>query len=218
MGVTDEGHETGGKREAAAQKRRREILLAGKKMFFRNGYQLTNVDAIAEEAGTTKRTIYGYFGSKEDLFTEVIGFAGAQFVTLLPEADKLPPLPGKGIRAYIAKLREVLASPDIVRFQRLVIAEAGRQPELGRALRDTAFADMERVLADYLDACVAEGRLRPHDTGEAAGRILDAATSSLRLRTLMGLKDSRQEGDETKAIEKVVDEYLDRHAAGKRRA
>ena len=215
MGVTEEGRETGGKREAAAQKRRRDILLAGKKMFFRSGYQLTNVDVIAEEAGTTKRTIYGYFGSKEELFTEVIGFAGAQFVTLLPEASKLPSSPGKGIRAYIAKLREVLASPDIVRFQRLAIAEVGRQPELGQALRDTAFADMERVLADYLDVCVAEGRLRPHDTSDAAARILDTATSSLRVRTLMGLKDLGQEAAETKTIEQVIGEYLERYAVRK---
>jgi AcrR family transcriptional regulator len=66
-------------RTPASQQRRRDILLAGKKIFFENGYQLASVDRIAEVAGTTKRTVYDHFGSKEALFAEVIAFAGSEF-------------------------------------------------------------------------------------------------------------------------------------------
>jgi hypothetical protein len=57
-------------RTPASQQRRRDILVAGKKVFFECGYPLASVDRIAEVAGTTKRTVYDHFGSKEALFAE----------------------------------------------------------------------------------------------------------------------------------------------------
>src|ERR1700759_2980610 len=80
-------------RTPASQQRRRDILLAGKKVFFKEGYQLASIDRIAEVAGTTKRTVYDHFGSKDVLFAEVMAFAGNQFVALLPRADDLPENP-----------------------------------------------------------------------------------------------------------------------------
>ena len=78
-------------RTPASQQRRRDILLAGKKVFFESGYQLASVDRIAEVAGTTKRTVYNNFGSKERLLEAVIDHAILLFETavppLRPEAD-----------------------------------------------------------------------------------------------------------------------------------
>lgn len=198
------GEEGGARLSAASQKRRRDILLAGKKVFFREGYQLASVDRIAEEAGTTKRTVYDRFGSKEALFSEVIAFAGAQFVTLLPSAAELPADPAQGLKAFTAKLRDLLASSDIVRFQRLVIAEAERQPALGRALHETALGGIERILSDYLRARVVDGRLLDHDTEETARLIVDVAINSLRLRTLLGLETGEQDRLGKRLIERTI--------------
>ena len=92
-------------------------------------------------------------------------------VTLLPASADLPRAPGDGIRAFIARLRELVVSRDIVRFQRLIIAEAERHPALGQAMHERAIAGGERVLVDYLDACVADRRLPAQDTAVAA-RVL----------------------------------------------
>src|SRR5580692_6000823 len=99
-------------RTPASQQRRRDILLAGKKVFFQSGYQLASVDRIAEAAGTTKRTVYDHFGSKETLFEEVIAFAGEQFVGLLPSADDLPEAPAEGLRSFATKLAAVVGAAD----------------------------------------------------------------------------------------------------------
>src|ERR1700754_5066334 len=141
-------------RTPASQQRRRDILLAGKKVFFRDGYQLASVDRIAEAASTTKRTVYDHFGSKEQLFEQVMAFAGEQFVALLPQTEDLPPEPAEGLRAFAARFAEIVPPPDSLRFQRLVIAEAERQPAMGRALYETAVLGAEHVLTRYLDNCV----------------------------------------------------------------
>jgi TetR/AcrR family transcriptional repressor of mexJK operon len=194
-------------RSPASQQRRRDILLAGKKVFFAEGYQLASIDQIAAAAGTTKRTVYDHFGSKETLFTEAIAFAAGQFVGLLPAAADLPRAPEDGIRAFIAKLRALVISPDIVRFQRLVIAEAERHPALGQALHETAIADVERTLTDYLDGCVAEKQLPPQDTALAARTLIVLAIESMRLRALMGMEsaaDARDNAALDQAIARVV--------------
>ncbi len=50
--------------------KRDAILKAADTLFSRQGYALTGVDALAETAGVTKRTLYKQFGSKEALFAD----------------------------------------------------------------------------------------------------------------------------------------------------
>ncbi len=49
-------------------KKRREILLAAMRVFARDGYHRAKMEAVAEEAGIGKGTVYEYFKSKTDLF------------------------------------------------------------------------------------------------------------------------------------------------------
>jgi len=191
-------------RTRASQQRRRDILLAGKKVFFQSGYQLASVDRIAEVAGTTKRTVYDHFGSKEALFAEVIAFAGDQFVGLLPSADDLPEAPSEGLRAFAARLSDLVGAPDSLRFQRLVISEAERHPAMGRALYETAVLGAERVLARYLEACVERGALRPHDAAATARIVLDVATSGPRLRGLLAMTDAESDAIGQRALDETI--------------
>ena len=191
-------------RTPASQQRRRDILLAGKKVFFQSGYQLASVDRIAEVAGTTKRTVYDHFGSKEVLFAEVIAFAGDQFVGLLPSAGDLPEAPAEGLRAFAARLSDLVGAPDSLRFQRLVISEAERHPAMGRALYETAVLGAERVLTSYLEACVARGALRPHDAAATARIVLDVATSGPRLRGLLAMTDAGTDTIGERALDKTI--------------
>ena len=174
---------------AASQQRRRDILIAGKKVFFAHGYALASMDQIAAAAGTTKRTVYDHFGSKDALFAEAIAFSSEQFVAqLLPTAQALPTSLADGVRRFIAQLIELVTRPDIVRFQRLVIAEAERHPEFGQVLYDTAILGAERVLADYLRARIADGQAPPQDADRTAHMVLDLTVNGARVRALMAVE------------------------------
>ncbi len=50
-----------------SQPTRERILQAAGKLFHRDGIRAVSVDAIAEKAGVTKRTLYYHFRSKDDL-------------------------------------------------------------------------------------------------------------------------------------------------------
>jgi len=199
-------------RTPASRQRRRDILLAGKKVFFQSGYPLASIDRIAEVAGTTKRTVYDHFGSKEALFAEVMAFAGEQFVGLLPNADDLPPAPAEGMRAFAARIVEIVGAPDSLRFQRLVITEAERHPAMGEALYESAVLGAERVLALYLEACVARGALAPHDATATARMVLDVATSGPRLRGLLAMPDAAADAVGERALNETIASLMQRLA------
>src|SRR5947209_3948119 len=50
------------------QRKRQELLAAARDVFTREGYTGTSMDAVAAEAGASKRTVYQYFADKEELF------------------------------------------------------------------------------------------------------------------------------------------------------
>ncbi len=57
--------------ESEASPRRAAIIAAAEKVFDANGYAATTMAAIAAQAGIAKGSIYNYFESKQDLFTQV---------------------------------------------------------------------------------------------------------------------------------------------------
>lgn len=51
---------------------RQRIIDAAYESFWRSGFTRTSVDSIAERAKVTKRTVYSYFRSKDDLLAAVL--------------------------------------------------------------------------------------------------------------------------------------------------
>jgi TetR/AcrR family transcriptional repressor of mexJK operon len=52
--------------------KRDQILTGARRVFLRDGFAGASTDAIAAEAGVSKRTLYAYYPSKEDLFVDVL--------------------------------------------------------------------------------------------------------------------------------------------------
>jgi AcrR family transcriptional regulator len=63
------------KRRTQAERRqatREEILAAASRVFARNGFHGTSLDAVAEEAGFSRGAVYYNFADKEELFLELL--------------------------------------------------------------------------------------------------------------------------------------------------
>src|ERR1700689_5593518 len=71
--LTEYGGEPGpGRAVGAWGPKGQAIAAAALRLFLRDGYERTRVDAIAAEAGVSKRTIYNRYGDKENLFRSVL--------------------------------------------------------------------------------------------------------------------------------------------------
>ncbi len=80
--LTDSGDLTEEKRRVRrGETRRCEVAAVAQRIFLERGYSQTTMQAIAEEAGASKETLYRHFGSKEGLFAEIVSEKSAQIAT-----------------------------------------------------------------------------------------------------------------------------------------
>ncbi len=92
-------------RNAAAT--REAILRSARAAFARSGYDGVGVREIAKGAGVTAMLINGYFGSKEQLFAEVVADTMAEPVILTRENVQSTDLADRMAAALVA-----LSAPD----------------------------------------------------------------------------------------------------------
>jgi len=69
MGITE-------RKEKEHLMRKNDMIIAAELVFFKKGFENSTMDDIASAAGFTKKTIYSYFKSKEELYYEImlVGF------------------------------------------------------------------------------------------------------------------------------------------------
>lgn len=65
MGITE-------RKEKERLIRKNDIINAAEKVFFEKGFESATMDDIAKEAEFTKKTLYSYFKSKEELYFEIM--------------------------------------------------------------------------------------------------------------------------------------------------
>jgi TetR/AcrR family transcriptional repressor of mexJK operon len=113
--------------------KRLAIMRAALEIFLRDGYGATGIDAIATKAGVSKQTVYNHFGDKQRLFLAVVEAARAEVDAEQSIDDDLLRSPAD-LRNDLVQLGKqllrVIMDPHIAALRRLLIAEAGRHPEI----------------------------------------------------------------------------------------
>jgi AcrR family transcriptional regulator len=168
-----------------AEARRKAILEVARDVFLNQGYAAASMSEIAARVGGSKGTLYNYFRSKEELFgafmTDVCQVAANNAYQHLPPVGG--ELRGPLIEFGVSFLTFLLTEPTMS-IHRLVVAEAGRFPELGRVFYETGPKRGEAKLQAYFDDAVAAGKLRPCDTLAAARWFRDMVFCDIYSRAL----------------------------------
>jgi AcrR family transcriptional regulator len=86
-----------------AQDTKRRIFEAATAEFAEHGIAGARIDRIAARAGANKQLIYAYFGSKRDLFEEVVSVHVRRYVEEVPfDAEDLPVYAGAAFDYFTA--------------------------------------------------------------------------------------------------------------------
>jgi AcrR family transcriptional regulator len=155
-------------------RKRAAILDAATEIFLHQGYLGTSMDEVAAQAAVSKQTVYKQFASKEALFVAIVtsmtGAAGDVVQREIADMGELDD-PEKQLLAYAERQLLVVLTPRLMQLRRLVIGEAGRFPELGRALQEggpgRAVAGLSSALARWTD----RGLLSIEDPQAAASHL-----------------------------------------------
>lgn len=147
---------------------RRRIVEAAYESFWRQGFRRSSVDSIAERAGLTKRTVYAYFRSKDDLLAAVL----LRYEELAAErlghiGDRLPVDRIGLVESFFGQLRGWAGTTPRWSgsgFTRLVVELADLPGHPARAIARRAKAKTESWLAERLaSARVANARDRARE-------------------------------------------------------
>lgn len=129
---------------------RKQMLFAAKAVFLEVGFERASMDRIAEHAGTTKRTVYAHFTSKENLFLAVFDFVLDLQLEHLQEPATYATDPVQALALFCAHFLETILSSRPLRLCRLGITEAERFPQGAVRLHEALFESAQTRIAQFL--------------------------------------------------------------------
>jgi AcrR family transcriptional regulator len=185
-----------------------QILTAASRLFREHGYGSTSMDAVASEADVSKATLYVYFSGKRELFAAVIAEEGDRNSrALIAGEDGQEDMQAKLLR-FGRTILALLLAPETVGAYRMVTAEAGRFPEIGRTFYENGAARLLTRLEEFFSAAMANGKLRNAHPRRAAEQFVGLIRGDLQLRALLALDDNLSEQRKDEVIRSGVDTFF----------
>jgi TetR/AcrR family transcriptional regulator, mexJK operon transcriptional repressor len=163
--------------EKRSDRKHREIMQAATATFIANGYDGTSMEEIATKAGVSKQTIYKHFTDKERLFSEIVLATTDQVeevVSLVLRAFAERRDVEKTLQQLGRRFLDAVMQPELLKLRRLVIANADRMPQLGRAWYESGFERVLVALATSFARLTEERLLRTDDAYAAANHFAGA--------------------------------------------
>jgi AcrR family transcriptional regulator len=185
------------------------LLDAAQSVFIEMGYARATMDAIAKEAGASRKTIYARYANKAEVLTAVVN----RLLDTALAPHEAVPVSAPAVREPRALLMQIAheisglsSTPQVAGLNRLIMAEAAQVPELAQLfinLHERATDNIGRSL-ERLKADGHLAHLPP--TNLAAMLFIEMVDSVPRLRALLGKPLSKRETEAL--ITTAVDLFL----------
>jgi TetR/AcrR family transcriptional repressor of mexJK operon len=146
------------------RKRKEKILSAATRLFLSVGYGDTSIDAIVDESGGSKATLYSYYPTKADLFRAVIDSIVTNHET--PVLQSCGDIRDTLVAFAEHRLRVVFA-PDHSALLRLIISERDRFPDIARMYYEQGPLHSHRMLRDYFESLIDKDLIDARSADEA---------------------------------------------------
>jgi AcrR family transcriptional regulator len=155
---------------------REAMLASARRRFLEESYENVGLRDIAGDVGVDVALVGRYFGSKEELFKEVLRKGGSDWLSLAAQAEDLP--------AFLATLAEKKDSEADDHIERLlIILRSASSPQASSLVRSAFSSDVLDPLAGLLSGPQAEMR---------AAMALSVLMGTTIVRTIMKLEEPYQ--------------------------
>jgi AcrR family transcriptional regulator len=173
--------------------------------FLDNGFERTTIESIAAAAGMAKRTIYARYADKPSLFRAAVQRAVDRWSVPVAQLRALETADLEQTLIAVARARLTsVTSPEGVRLQRILNAEAYRFPDVHRLAYEQGTLPAVHFISDVLARHAATGAIDFPDAevlgtsflslvvggpalGALWGAVLDPATTEERIRVCVRL-------------------------------
>lgn len=184
-------------------------MQAARKLFLESGYETTSMDALAAEAGVSKRTVYSHFANKESLF-------GAIMTNLCSETGCTRPIelspdlsPAEALKEFAQNLVGLEQTPEERDVFRVVLAEGIQFPELGDVFWNSGPEPTKQILTAYLTEQVKRGVLVIEDPGIAAMQFIGMVKWPHSMPELFGVTGATNDAERQRALDQAISIFLE---------
>jgi AcrR family transcriptional regulator len=164
---------------------RDRILSAARKIFLDGPPEHATMDAVAQEAGMSKKTIYREFKSQ----LELLGALLSENVAVMGDFPAPTARDDIELELYglVMRLVEHMTSPRSVALFRLIVSEVRRYPELMQQQHqhNRPRGMPRQVIADWLASPVVRAKYQIEDAEEAAAMLLGMVTQDAAFKMLL---------------------------------
>lgn len=161
-------------RQRRKEARPGELLSAALEVFAERGFAATRLEEVAQRAGVSKGTVYLYFDSKEALFKAAVESA---VIPALEAGEAIAAnasvQPIDALRSFVFWWWEKVGATELGALPKLLVAETGNFPELGKWFHDNLIMRGKRAAASIIARGIAAGDFRPLEPMDVA-RIIFA--------------------------------------------
>jgi len=179
-----------------------EILRAAFEVFVEHGLHCATMQEVARRARVSKETLYARFDSKEGLYYALLAWGARQAsVNVHDCATGIERDPVAALHDYARAMVTSFMRPEALAVYRMAIAEAGRDPELGRNFDELACYGSQDLLPAFVAALTERGLIAPAPLGDMFDAFIGLLKGNLHHCVLSG---SRAQPDQAE---------LDAHAA-----
>jgi len=167
--------------------RRNAIVEAAADLFKEMGYERASMNELAKRLGGSKATLYGYFRSKEELFSAVVEAVATSHLLEATEELAAEVVEGRlALEAQLTRFGERMLSvlthdESALAVYRMVVAEAGRS-NVGQLFYDAGPAAAMEAIAGLMTAAMDRGELRRSDPKVAAMHFTALVTAETDVR------------------------------------
>lgn len=183
------------------------ILDVGTALFLSGGYGATSIEAVAKQAGISKRTFYHRFDGKEALFEAVVSRLIARWLTPF-DSDLLDaPSLEEGLRRVAEYMLQVALTPEALALHRMIIAETRQFPRLATILHELGAATGIERIARYFAQRAEAGERACTDPRFAAEQFILMVVTGPQRRAL-GLGPPLSPGELHSWVESTVTLFL----------
>lgn len=184
------------------------IVAAARRVFLREGYR-ASIDAIIQESGIARQTLYNHFKDKRALFAAVIEAASFDTMKELRtlELDANADL-ATALRSFGNAYMQGMLQPDNLAMTRLISESLAEFPEAGRIAYENGPERSIAVLRDYLEAQRRRGCIHCPSADLVAESFYGALVGPARFRYLLGVNIKTSPAQRRRYVDEIVALYV----------
>ncbi|MES2907658.1 MAG: TetR/AcrR family transcriptional regulator [Pseudomonadota bacterium] len=167
--------------------RMKRVIESASQHFLEQGFDRASMEAVAQNSGVSKMTLYNYFPSKSILLEACVGCRTDAMFEAFNENRLDPKQPEQALTLIGAQFLSLMRAEDVIRMHRMLYGLATLHPEVCAGYFKAGPERVNALVREFLTASVTAGQMQIDDIAMACDQFLSLFLGRPHLRATLGL-------------------------------